>query len=72
MPPPYHGGISMAIMVNILSENDLGEVGWHSPRPLHPQVEAMGGAFAVRNHFLGDPNYVEIPRKWLSSDDYAG
>ena len=71
MPPPSSGGVTMAIMGNILSAYDLGEMGWHAPRPLHLQAEAMRRAFAARNHFLGDPDYVEIPRTRLLSDEYT-
>ncbi|MFB6272087.1 MAG: gamma-glutamyltransferase [Salinibacter sp.] len=71
MPPPSSGGITMAIMGNILNAYDLGNLGWHAPRSLHLQAEAMRRAFAARNHFLGDPDYTEIPRKRLVSDEYA-
>lgn len=69
--PPSSGGITMAIIGNILNAYDLGELGWHAPRSLHLQAEAMRRAFAARNHFLGDPDFVEIPRRRLASDKYA-
>jgi gamma-glutamyltranspeptidase/glutathione hydrolase len=71
MPPPSSGGITMALAGNILDAYNLNQLGWHAPRSLHLQAEAMRRAFAARNHFLGDPDYVSIPRKRLLSDAYA-
>jgi len=71
MPPPSSGGITMAIMGNILNTYDLGKLGWHAPRSLHLQAEAMRRAFAARNHFLGGPDHVDIPRQRLVSNKYA-
>jgi gamma-glutamyltranspeptidase/glutathione hydrolase len=72
MPPPSSGGITMGIIANILGAYDLGEIGWHAPRALHLQAEAMRRAFAARNRYLGDPDYARIPRDSLLSDAYAG
>lgn len=71
MPPPSSGGITLALIANILEGYDLAGLGWHSPEALHLTAEAMRRAFADRNHFLGDPDYVDIPRAMLLSDDYA-
>ena len=71
MPPPSSGGITLALIANILEGYDLAALGWHSPEALHLTAEAMRRAFADRNHFLGDPDYVEIPRAMLLSDAYA-
>jgi gamma-glutamyltranspeptidase/glutathione hydrolase len=38
---------------------------------LHLIGEAMRRAFADRNHFLGDPDFVQVPRDMLVSQDYA-
>jgi gamma-glutamyltranspeptidase/glutathione hydrolase len=71
MPPPSSGGITMAIMSNILNAYEVDTLGWHAPRSLHLRAEAKRRAFAARNHFLGDPDFVEIPRTRLVSDEYA-
>jgi len=34
-------------------------------------TEAMRRAFAVRNHVLGDPDFIQIPQAWLLSKEYA-
>ncbi|HUF49820.1 MAG TPA: gamma-glutamyltransferase [Longimicrobiales bacterium] len=71
MPPASSGGITLAIMANILDGYPLREFGWHSVTALHLTAEAMRRAFADRNHYLGDPAFVSVPRALLSSDEYA-
>ena len=71
MPPASSGGITLAIMANILDGYELDELGWHSASALHLTGEAMRRAFADRNHFLGDPAFVQFPRDLLVSQDYA-
>ena len=71
MPPPSSGGITLALIANILEGYDLGRMGWSSPAALHLTAEAMRRAFADRNHYLGDPDFVEIPLARLLSPRYA-
>lgn len=71
MPPPSSGGIALALLANMLEGYDLAARGWHSPDAMHLIVEAMRRAFADRNHFLGDPDFVPIPQKGLMSKSYA-
>ena len=71
MPPASSGGITLAIMANILDGYDVEEMGWHSAAALHLTGEAMRRAFADRNHFLGDPAFVQFPREMLVSQEYA-
>lgn len=71
MPPASSGGITLAIMANILDGYDMADMDWHSAQALHLTGEAMRRAFADRNHFLGDPAFVEFPRDMLVSQDYA-
>lgn len=71
MPPPSSGGITMAETLNILEQWNLHQIGWHSPRELHLMTEAMRRAFADRNHYLGDPDFVSFPQARLISKAYA-
>jgi gamma-glutamyltranspeptidase/glutathione hydrolase len=71
MPLPSSGGITMAIVGNILNAYEVDTLGWHAPRSLHLRAEAKRRAFAARNHFLGDPDYADIPRKRLLSENHA-
>jgi gamma-glutamyltranspeptidase / glutathione hydrolase len=71
MPPPSSGGITIALMANMLASHDLHALGWHSPAEIHLLTEAMRRAFAVRNHFLADPDAIDIPTARLLSQPFA-
>lgn len=71
MPPPSSGGITLAMIANILEGYDLRSSGWHSPESLHLTAEAMRRAFAFRNQYLGDPDFVDVPQQFLLSEDFA-
>lgn len=71
MPPPSSGGLTLALIAGILEGYDLGAMGWHSPEALHLTIEAMRRAFAYRNHYLGDPDFVEIPHEVFLSEESA-
>ena len=53
------------------NRDDLRPMGWHSPQEIHWLAESMRRAFAVRNHFLGDPDFVTIPSDRLLSQPFA-
>ena len=71
MPPASSGGLTLALALNILEGYDLRALGWHSPAMLHAAGEALRHAFADRNHFLGDPEFVTIPRARFLSKEVA-
>jgi len=71
MPPPSSGGITMAQILNIVEGFELGEMGWHSADAIHVAVEAMRRAYADRNYYLGDPDFVDIPVARLLNQTYA-
>jgi len=71
MPPASSGGLTLALMANFSEGFDMRKLGHNSPEALHIITEASKRAFADRNHFLGDPDFVTIPTKMLLSDDYA-
>jgi gamma-glutamyltranspeptidase / glutathione hydrolase len=71
MPPASSGGITLAIIANILDGYPLDRLGWNTQPTLHLVAEAMRRAFADRNHFLGDPAFVQFPQALLISPSYA-
>jgi len=71
MPPPSSGGVTMGQILNIVENFDLADFGWLSADHVHVAVEAMRRAYADRNFYLGDPDYVEIPMGRLLSQAYA-
>ncbi len=70
MPPSSSGGVTMAEILNILEGFDpLPPFG--SSAQVHLAAEAMRRAFTDRNHFLGDPDFVDMPLERLTSKSYA-
>ena len=71
MPPPSSGGATMAEILNILEGFDLGAVGYLSRAHVHLWSEAVKRAFADRNTYLADPDFVAQPIDRMISDAYA-
>ena len=71
MPPSSSGGATMAEMANILERHDLASEGWNESGTVHLLAEAWRRAYADRNHYLGDPDFVEMPLDRLVSEAYA-
>ena len=70
MAPVSSGGITMGEILNILEGYEqLPTFG--SVEHVHLLTEAMRRGFVDRNHYLGDPGYVEMPLGMLLSKDYA-
>ncbi|MFY9326697.1 MAG: gamma-glutamyltransferase [Georgfuchsia sp.] len=70
-PPPSSGGVVICEMLNILEGYPLRELGFHSVPAVHALIEAMRHAYADRNRYLGDPDFVDNPVARLIDKDYA-
>lgn len=70
MPPPSSGSIAIVQMLEMLKPFDLKKMGYNSADYVHSVTEAMRRAFADRAYFLGDPDFVDIPRDTLLSKAY--
>lgn len=68
-PPPSSGGVALAEMLQILDPWDLGKL--DEAHRTHLVVEAMRRAYRDRTFYLGDPDFVDVPVKTLTSPDYA-
>ena len=71
MPPSSSGGATMAEIANILERYDLRALGFHSPEVIHLYAEAWRRAYADRNHYLADPDFIEIPLARMISAEYG-
>jgi gamma-glutamyltranspeptidase/glutathione hydrolase len=70
MPPSSSGGVTLAMIFNILEGWDiLPRFG--SAELYHLEAEAMRWGYVDRNHWLGDPAFVEMPLERLLSKRYA-
>ncbi|MDH5804913.1 MAG: gamma-glutamyltransferase [Gemmatimonadota bacterium] len=71
MAPVSSGGATLANMANILEGYDLGSLDWHGQEHTHLLAEAWKRAYADRNAYLADPDFVPMPLERMVSDDYA-
>ena len=67
-PPPSSGGIHVAQILNILEQFELKKL--NETERYHLIIEAMKLAFADRAYWLGDSDFVDVP-KGLIDEDYA-
>ncbi|MEN8788580.1 MAG: gamma-glutamyltransferase [Flavobacteriaceae bacterium] len=70
MCPPSSGGVTINQIFKMLEPYDIGDGEYHSARTLQLFTEAARRAYADRNYFLGDPDFVDIPLDVLLSQDY--
>lgn len=70
MPPPSSGSIAIAQILEMIDDYPLKEMGHNSAEYVHLVSEAMRRAFADRSHYLGDPDFVDIPMEELLSEEY--
>ena len=70
MAPPSSGGITLGQIMSMLEPYPLKNLGHHSPEYIQVLVEAERRAYADRNHYLGDPDFVNIPTKQLLDATY--
>lgn len=70
MPPPTSGGTAVLQILGLLEPHDLGAAGPTDTRTLHLLAEAGKLAFADRNAFLADSDFVEVPLDSLLDPDY--
>jgi gamma-glutamyltranspeptidase / glutathione hydrolase len=71
MPPPSSGGPTLGLILNILEGYDLAGLGYLSPEHIHVYTEASRRAFADRNVYLADPDFVDVPLDRMVSTEYA-
>ncbi len=69
--PPPGGGTTLCQMLNILSGYPLEKLEFHSTDSLHLILSSMALAYADRNTYLGDPDFVKIPLQKLLSEEYT-
>ena len=70
MAPPSSGGMTLAQIMKMIEPYDLKEYGHHSPEYIQVLVEAERRAYADRNFYLGDPDFVKIPVDQLLDKNY--
>lgn len=67
---PSSGGSTTIAALGMLKEYDLGEMEPHSPEAYHLMLEAERLAYADRNQFSGDSDFVYVPIHGMIDPDY--
>jgi len=70
MSPPSSGGICLNQIMKMIEPYDLAEMGHNSIKTIQVITEAERRAYADRNYFLGDPDFVKLPMKELQDSTY--
>ena len=69
--PPPHGGPTLLAILNILEGYNLAGMEHNSPDYIYLVAMAMKAAFADRNPYLGDPDFVDVPLEWMIAKERA-
>ena len=69
--PPNTQGIAALEMLNIIEGYDLKSLGHQTAPYLHILLEAKKLAFADRDSYVSDPDFVDVPVDHLLSKSYA-
>ena len=69
--PPNSSGHILLQELNIVENFDLGALGCNTAESIHLMVEAKKLAFADREKYVADPDWVNVPIEGLLSKDYA-
>ncbi|MFI0491475.1 gamma-glutamyltransferase, partial [Flavobacterium sp.] len=70
MSPPSSGGITLEQIMKMIEPYSLSKYGHNSIKTIQVVTEAERRAYADRNYFLGDPDFVKIPQNKLLDKSY--
>ena len=70
MGPPSSGGITLQQIFGMLESFKLKEQVPNSASYIHKLSEVFRRAYADRNYYLGDPDFIDIPVTNLTDKDY--
>jgi len=69
-PPPSSGGVAVAQILGLLGHFDLARLDPRGAEAAHLLAEAGRLAFADRNAYLADPDFVPVPTRGLTDPAY--
>lgn len=70
MAPPSSGGVAVLQMLKLLESKNLGQYQPNDPKALHLFTQASRLAFADRNFYVADPDFVKVPTDALLDEAY--
>ena len=71
MSLPSSGGILLGQMLKVIEDYDIKSFGHNSAQTIQVLVEAERRAYADRSHFMGDPDYMNLPVYELMDKEYV-
>ena len=69
--PPNSQGLTSLEMLNIIEGYNVKSLGYQTPEYLHILLEAKKLAFADRDQYISDPDFVDVPVERLIRKEYA-
>ncbi|NUY79863.1 gamma-glutamyltransferase [Flavobacterium sp. MAH-1] len=70
MAPPSSGGICLGQILKMIESYDVKSLGHNSEQYIQLLTEAERRSYADRNHFLGDPDFTNVPKNQLFDKNY--
>lgn len=70
MPLPSSGGVLLYQMLKMIEKRNIGSMKFLSAKSVQLMTEVERRAYADRAEFLGDPDFVKVPVKKITSDAY--
>ena len=70
MGPPSSGGVTVLMILKQLERFDMAKLGKDSPVAWHLFAESSRLAYADRNMYVGDPDFVAVPVKGMLDPAY--
>ncbi len=69
--PPNSSGHILLQELNVIRQHDMASLGFGSAASIHLMVEAKKMAFADREAYVADPDYIDVPVAGMLSAEYA-
>ena len=69
--PPNSSGHILLQELNVIRQYDMAALGFGSAESIHLMVEAKKMAFADREAYVADPDYINVPVAGMLSEEYA-
>ena len=70
MGPPSSGGMTMAQIFKMIEPFNIGQYEHNKTEYIQLLTESFRRAYADRNFYLGDPDFVDIPTEQLLNNEY--
>ncbi len=68
---PWCQGPVVAQVLQMLEDDDMNALGHNSPEYIHLVSQAFDLAFSDREHYYGDPDFVDVPMEQMMAKQYT-